>query len=289
MQHWLWWCIAFLIVIIFIMWHQHKNIEKFTDNTFITEHDMYKVVQESPYFDRMNNADLFARGASSNENYKHLYLKGLRTFTEREKVVLNELTDRIDIRLGTRAQRLQALPWKFAKVATEIERGWPHTLQDVIVVSTAFFEQPYDSQMETLLHEKVHIYQRMHPDLTMRLIVDEWGFEKVQKVSNDILSIVRNNPDIVDLYTFKGRAYAQIYNHSRPSTIAASRPMSFLLDSPVSTMTTDVSALPYPAYVTQVEHPYEAMAVIIARIMLRGVSDDNEFEKRTMIWCMQYL
>jgi hypothetical protein len=138
--------------------------------------------------------------------------------------------------------------------------------------------------METLLHEKIHIYQRRNPDMVKRLVMDEWGFEKVV-VPESVSVLTRNNPDIEGFYSFKGLTYVQFYTHHRPSSIATSQTMSFSSTSPLST---DLSGLPYPSYVQQREHPYEAMAIMVARLLLYGTAT-TDFEKRTLQWCAQSL
>lgn len=281
---WLW--SAILIICLWVIWHQGRNVELFSQSLFASSRDMEVIVRDSPYFKRMNDRDLFARGAFSPNNYRQLYMRGLREFTDQERATLSELIERIDIRLGTRTQRLHAIPWKFAKVATDVERGWPHTLQDVIVLSSDFFatKNDIDSQMETLLHEKIHIYQRSNPDMVKRLIMDDWGFEKVD-MPESVSVLTRNNPDIEGFYSFKGLTYAQFYTHQRPTSIAVSQPMSFSSTSPLSA---DLSGLPYPSYVQQREHPYEAMAIMVARLLLYG-NAATDFEKRTLQWCTQSL
>ncbi len=51
---------------------------------------------------------------------------------------------------------------------------------------------------KVLVHEKIHILQRLHPEMFHNLYTNYWNFKKVDKIINLelFLPIIRNNPDV---------------------------------------------------------------------------------------------
>jgi len=121
-----------------------------------------RAVSASPFFKRMTPADLWARKAVSAKDYLDTYIAAFVEFTPMEKNRLRKLIAQI--------QYAPHIPWKFAKVATEIEKGYPHTLEDVIILSDVSLAFDDRHLMETLIHEKVHVFQRKEPAKVANII-----------------------------------------------------------------------------------------------------------------------
>lgn len=212
-----------------------------------------------PYFFRfMTPVDLKARGAETKTSYYETYLASLKSFDFYQKAQIIKLTkaaDALIIRYG--CKRLHAIPWKFARVEG-IERDFPHTFADVIMMSATLLRST-NNFITTLIHEKIHIYQRMYPLQTNVLVQKVWGY-KMFGLRNHF-SLARNNPDINGIvYGIKGPVL-QVYNSSTPSSIS---------DSEIVGSSRE-----------EYEHPFEKMAYQLSDIIANKNKDVN---KSTLLW-----
>jgi len=57
---------------------------------------------------------------------------------------------------------LQKIPWKFVLTKGYYEQGLPHTRGPFIFLSLDFFKTSQKEQIITLIHEKIHLYQRKY-------------------------------------------------------------------------------------------------------------------------------
>jgi hypothetical protein len=218
-----------------------------------SKQDFQRAISTSPFFARMTPVDLYARGATSKAEYMNTYSDAFEEFTPAEKTRLTRLISKI--------RYAPHVPWKFAKVSTTIEKGFPHTLEDVIVLTNTSLAHGDFSLTETLIHEKVHILQRKDPAHAAEFI-KRWGFHHVKQITHPLK---RNNPDLPEenYALLPNAAIMQLYNSDRPSSIADSQPFV------VSAVTHEIKPFhntgQFPSYVHQIEHPYEIMATMIAR------------------------
>jgi hypothetical protein len=239
----------------------------------------------------MNKADLLARNVGSITSYMKLYKDSLKPFKGKEKQLLTDLVLQLDSQMDN-TKTFHKLKWKFAKIDVNIENGWPHTIGDTIVVSDAFFKQPSDNQLITLLHEQIHVYQRSHPIETDILIRRYWKYEIYDIF--DKYDTARNNPDINNfVYGKDGKVILQVYKHNEPTSISE----SFVIALPRtgSTANNDSSKqiqakdIHLPDVILQYEHPYEIMASFIPLIVLQSYNDTSEFTMNTKVWLSKYL
>lgn len=132
------------------------------------------------------------------------------------------------------------IPWKIGVFqGTRYEFGWPHTMSDVIFIPKHSFEDQDDKLVKLLVHEKVHLYQRLFCDLTQQYL-RQFGFVKWRRRTQDDKHI-RPNPDL------DGWIYKQ-FDH----------PYGMELMHQVPTPDTN------PQFY---EHPYERMAIEISRVL----------------------
>lgn len=130
------------------------------------------------------------------------------------------------------------IPWKIGVFqGTQYEFGWPHTMSDVIFVPITAIED--DKLVKLLVHEKVHLYQRLFHNLTQKYL-SELGFVKWRRRTAADKHI-RPNPDL------DGWIYKQ-HNH----------PYGMELMHQVPTPDTN------PQFY---EHPFERMAIEISRML----------------------
>lgn len=206
--------------------------------TFLTRDSTQEFVlqDEDMYVSKLTPQDVRARRCASNDEYKAVAIRACSEFSPAQKKVLTEASCQADVRLA-RATTFDAIidlrvladmPWKFACVTgTAYENGWPHTRSDVIFLSKAFFQHyspalgPLTSAfrdiVETLIHEKVHVFQRAYPEL-MRVYNMSHGFERIApKAAYDRLDI-RSNPDLDGfVYSKHKRPCFVRYRSSHPS------------------------------------------------------------------------
>jgi hypothetical protein len=74
-------------------------------------------------------------------------------------------------------RKIMSTPWKFVKVDSTVENGFPHTHNDIIFLPVNFIssivsrllndtiKNVYNELGHILIHEKTHIWQRIEPEL----------------------------------------------------------------------------------------------------------------------------
>lgn len=255
--------------------------------TVISKQEFSDIVMRSDYFQRMTEADIHARNAKSPQHYMYTYINAYDEFTLQERDILSRCVSVVDQKLK-KYHHINNIKWKFVKVMDIVENGYPHTLEDVIVLSSSFFTKFDNDMMKTLLHEKIHVYQRTYPEYTKKLL-QMWGFSSCE-VPAEVKRRVRNNPDIEDIYCYKQYALMQLYTTNQPSSLADSMSRTFDI------VTGDIAQNDiFPDYIHQSEHPYEVMASMIPIIVFETTinSDDkrkkNMFYSLTKAWMLAYL
>lgn len=237
-------------------------IEYYTSNDphvqFVDEDTLVRTVMASAYFDRMTPLDLHVRQAPSTEAYRSMYLHGQEVFLPEEQALLYALCKQADA-YAHAFSRFQSIPWKFAKLSTSLEQGFPHTLGDIILLSDRFFTLPSSRQVSILLHEKVHVYQRMQPR-ALTSLYEAWGFQPVSTIPKDLQERQRNNPDLEGWYQYNNKLVMQLYE---PGATALTHSQASLVDA--SSCTFPETYL--PPYIEQLEHPHEIMASMVPLVL----------------------
>lgn len=231
----------------------------------------------------MNALDLIARNVKTYKEYIDLYINNLSYFDAKETNIIKNIIDKIDKLYNIKITKyFKNIPWKFIKQSTIIENGWPHTLGDVIVLSSDFFNLDEKNQILILIHEKIHIYQRLYPIETHKLIHNYLNFEVTNKIQN-ILN-ARNNPDINNfIYKKNNIIIAQLYNSLSPSNISDSSVYDLNKNIKISTDDLNISKI-----VKQYEHPFEIMACTLPEIIVNNYNDDSDFIRKINEWKLKY-
>lgn len=271
--------ILFIILAIYLFKYLYSN----STIQYVSNRYMKNTINKSVYFNKMSRLDLIARKSGSSEDYKKKYYNSLITFNNAEKSKLESCIKNIDQKIR-KYKNLYAIEWKFAKVSNDIELGYPHTIEDIIVLSPKFLETPEDQMMITLLHEKIHIYQRKYPLETEELILNVLEY-KIKSVNSDILELARNNPDINNLnYGKDDYVILQIYNSFSPKDISDSRLVK-VTNKNVQDYTPETEKMQNMH--VQYEHPYEIMACYLPHIIIKG--EFLEKTNKTNKWMENYL
>lgn len=107
------------------------------------------------------------------------------------------------------AEKARDLPWHFILVKNTYEEGLPHTRDKYIIISPSLLSKSFKELVSTLIHEKVHIYQRKYRNEDTYIkplesngkltdfMVSKMNFQKVKKRS-EVACDIRANPDIDD-------------------------------------------------------------------------------------------
>jgi hypothetical protein len=226
------------------------------------------ISSNAEFFSRMTSYDFIARNTQSQEHYKRHYINSIISFTENEKNVIKDLTQKANL-FTKRYSLLHNIQWNFVKLSKGIENDYPHTLLYYIMLPYNFItkytnptHENIKSLIKTLIHEKIHIFQRAHPEETRILIEDMWGFLPY-KSNEDPLR--RTNPDTNDLlYKRESTTCLQKYNNTQPHTLS---------DSSINKECKELY-----------EHPYEQMAYILAELLV-----DNTFKTYDYINALKWL
>lgn len=161
---------------------------------------------------------------------------------------------------------LPGVPWR---IAVLMDGGfgaqYPHTLGDVVCMPQALLQSaPRHDLVRTLVHERVHVFQRAFPEATRRLLVDRWGLRRIERAAGRV-PLARSNPDL------DGWVWSE--HPSRPDVgvaqVYASACPSHLGDSCARLLTGAPGA---PQY----EHPYERMAYELAEVLHAGRASEHD-------------
>jgi hypothetical protein len=178
-------------------------------------HD-FILLDEDRFISGMTKADLCARGVRSRSAYCTQACQAAEDFTAEEKAILIQNIQAADRYLynlrcvpGLTPEIICAIPWVLAKCSTEYEAGLPHTRKNII------FTVNGEMTVRTCVHEKIHVYQRMHPGAA-KMYLTARGF-----VPGPPHPLRRANPDQDNnTYMKNGRAYDGIYNSQNPVGIS---------------------------------------------------------------------
>ena len=211
-----------------------------TDTAHFLLHDTDKYVQS------MSTSDLVARKSACKEEYRLRGYYAAKEFNGDQKATLQNACVQADKFFkdfskkpvaffdGTKAA---AILWKLALIGDTIEDGMPHTREDVIFVHDSLIKGSEEALVRTLIHEKVHIYQRKFTKEQSSLanedgsnsqvfltnhMVKGLGFTRSKKRS-ELMCDVRSNPD-VDEWVYKNPKDSKdmylCYRSSNPTNIS---------------------------------------------------------------------
>ena len=239
----------FLFLFLFLF---YKKNEYFNASSiiFLTKEELNELLTSNfdKYYDTFTEKDLFVRKIKSKDDYNELiYNYAISELDENQKKKVILAINKADKRIRNikyqwfNGEKAIKIPWKIGYVHGKIyEYGLPHTRGDVIILS----DIERIDLIDILIHEKVHIYQKMFQN-DVNLFIEEYGFKKIMKRSlNDN---IHANPDVDNwVYCDKnGNIYNATYNQNNPSSFQ------------------DITY--YPENMQQYEHPFEKMAIIIAK------------------------
>ena len=238
-----------------------KEYFQFNNDLFVDKETSYNNIINSSYFKNLNQINLEARGCKDINECKKIYKENLTEFNSEEiEKIINLLQHADDV--TNNFNKFHKIPWRIAKTSEKIENGFPFTIGNIIYISDDFFNRSRKYKLQTIIHEKLHIFQRKYQKITHKLYYD-LNFIKL-KLINDPLR--RHNPDLDNFdYEYKS---VRIYN-------------KFNSDKPKSLSDSNTVYLPYAKNIVNQmirrkynnEHPNEIFANIISKQIVKNKVD----------------
>ena len=247
--------VLFVIAIIGILFYSREllksgSIEGFetckkNDPVFMSagQTAAFLTTDRDTYVSTMTPWDLYARQASDVRAYIDTISSSATNFTPEQQSRFADaaaLADAFFLKNGHAV--VASIPWIFAMTKGKIyEDGLSHTRTNIIFVSDEIDETP-DTLVRTLVHEKLHLYQRANPE-KMAHLLERMGYKRWKLRVYDLR--IRANPDLDPwIYT---------------DPLDNDKPMACYYSSDKPTSISDVTSSAVK------EHPYERMAYEIAK------------------------
>jgi hypothetical protein len=223
----------------------YKNTQNIV---FLNKNELasFLISDKDNYHKSFHEKDLNVRKVSSIDEYNEKIRSSVSDFSlyQKEKVIycvekLNNTLVNVKYPWFNGKKAIQTA-WKFGSIdGSNYENGLPHTRSDVIVLpQVALDNYSYQDLTKLILHEKIHIYQKMYPN-DIENYIQHKNYYKFKKRSEIIDS--RANPDLNEW----------AYNDSNNKTFVA-----IYNSNPISI--SDVKF--YPNNNDNEEHPFEKMA-----------------------------
>lgn len=183
-----------ILLIIFLIFYTKKDVQFLSRNNLRT----FIMCDKDGYIRSMNAKDLRERRCKTHEEYIMMYLVNIIDFEPEQKLRLEKYARHATEFLRTvRSPYIDNhyivnIPWKFARFRKTLELGYPHTRGDVIFLPDNNLDRSDAKIVRTLIHEKIHIYQRLHKEKFIHSLLDN-GFKILGKISD---ADRPSNPDV---------------------------------------------------------------------------------------------
>ena len=241
-----------LIIYIYINNINNKNNnDNFISNSetiFLEPNELKEILLQDNdnYYDKFYDYDWKARNVKNKEEYLNNIKNNnvCLSWTRKQKEIVEKAINNINYNNNVDID-ISNIPWIIGLTNDNYENGYPHTRGKIIILNT---KNIYSSNLiETLIHEKIHVYQKMYPDIT-NTIINKLNFKLVGK--RKYSDMVRVNPDTDNnIYSYNNNMMKAMYTSSNPTSIA---------DIKYNTGNEQ-----------SFEHPYEWMAIDIAKKIIK--------------------
>jgi len=256
--------IIFLVIMILFYYYNKyiiiiKKFDTFSNQTFKSNNNIIFLTKENLLITLLEDKDDYYKKFYRND-FKARNIKTINDYTEKiynsvsdadliikEKVILaishaNKFLNSVyyDYFDGKECNKLL---WKIGFVKNKLyENGLPHTRNDIIILSIdGVKNNTLKNITNTLIHEKIHIYQKKFPEKIDKYI-SFYNFKKIKK--REEYDNIRANPDLDD-YIYQdsdNNTYKALYNKNAQSV---------------------EDIIYYPKNNQIYEHPFEKMAIEI--------------------------
>lgn len=211
------------------------------------------------YIELLSQYDMYARKYKTKEEYMDAICNNFVNLNFFEHIRLSIACDNADIFFRDEMSsiyipdnhNIHNMKWNFIITSGDIyENGYPHTRSNIIFLPRSLIYS--DNLVSTLIHEKIHIYQRYNSNRIDELLKIN-GFTRYK--TRDNYSLIRANPDLNN-WVYKGRDGIPMYYEYRSET-----PIG--IDDVVRY---GESEHPYELIAYEVEKQYKENNIILAKI-----------------------
>lgn len=244
-----------IVYIVYLAYNSYKKNQNENNIYFMNteETEMFLLKDEDYYVRNLSKYDIYARHVKTNKEYLDNISKAASSFTKEEIARLIKCSHDADIFFKNfyikkykeiKGRDIAAIKWIYAITDNNVyEEGLPHTRVNIIFLSKNILKNTDNDLTNTLIHEKIHIYQRYNTDLFNKILAS-MNYSIVDKNLIENNHLIRSNPDVnkniyIDNNTKK--YFICLYRNEKPSGI------------------NDVIINNY-----SIEHPYEMIAYDIA-------------------------
>ena len=233
---------------------------------YVNPENAFEEIKNSGYINKFSQKDMEVRKCDNKKLCEKLYQNNLIHFSYDDKRDLQKLIKLFDEKL-IKYKNLYNVPWKLCKTTRKLEEGMPHTHTDIIFLSDSFFRSNEKSKIITLIHEKLHIYQRIKKEKTTKLY-NNFNFSKTPKKN---INLRRTNPDLDSFdYNYNGvLIYSEFQDDAKSLSDVDTKLIS--IEKNKNKEIREIQNLAKKGY--QNEHPNEIFASIISEQI---VNDNND-------------
>jgi hypothetical protein len=151
------------------------------------------------YIKTLNKQDLRDRNCKTQSEYKLKYINNIIEFTLLQKESIKKYVHQASeflrtVRSPFISNHIMKIPWVFARTTMLLETGHPHTRHGVIFLPENSLDRPDINIVRTLVHEKIHVYQKMYRDRFVHSLLHN-GYTIIGRMSN---TARMSNPDADD-------------------------------------------------------------------------------------------
>jgi hypothetical protein len=238
------------------------------------EASMFLFKDNDNYVKNMSAVDLHARKVKSHEEYIQNISDITMSFSQSEKEKILACTKQADEFYKKMksviysnasndsvseyyklldGERIAGFPWKFGlthkKDKKDYEDGLPHTRKDIIFLSKEQLVYNDIDLTNTLIHEKLHIYQRYNKVLMQQIIKDmNYAILDMNTLNKNEKELIRCNPDL-DGNIYYDRLSNKMmickYNSTTPKNISDVEISNFSIEHPYEMMAYEIASLFY--------------------------------------------
>jgi hypothetical protein len=174
-----------------------------------------------PYFSTLQPLEMAAKTGAAmtpgtveqqRDECRRRYQAAVLAYTPEEQGTLTWYSTRMRDLVAKDYPLVAQAPWRYLKVAGSIEGGLPHTRGECVVFAPEFVDQLAQARTgmaeaealqalgDTVLHEHMHVVQRLHPKVFAGLYTGLWHLRRAPRIADCPWLVEHHlaNPDGVD-------------------------------------------------------------------------------------------
>jgi hypothetical protein len=221
--------ILFLIIILVIVYNYNtkSEYEYFENNNIeiINKDILADIIINDDYLKTFSKYDLIARKIKNISEYYKIISQATCDIKKTQRTILIDAITIADSKCSLinkawlDGSKLKNIKWRIGFMNNKkYEDGLSHTIQNIIILNISELNNDINVLAKTLLHEKIHIYQKIYP-FDIAKYLEYYGYTRFKKRNK--IRLIRANPDI-DMWTYKNYKNKELiakYNSSKPKNI----------------------------------------------------------------------